>query len=224
LRFLTVDEWSLRDSLIHRRDARAKLIATLIVLFSISRGDLVKAGLPVIAALAISQLPPLALFLRASLVLPFSLTFAAATAAGGRPDLGVFFLARSYVSAVCVLLLVGTTPLPSILNALRWFRTPSMVTEVVQFVYRYLFLIGEQAQRMAMAAKARGARRSFGAVAGSVGVLFARSYDRAQAVHRAMLARGYTGSLPGRSAQFGFGDLLLIAIPALVAVLPWSIE
>jgi cobalt/nickel transport system permease protein len=223
LRFLTVDEWSLRDSPIHRRDARAKLLATFVMLFAISRSDLAVVSLPLIAALAISHIPASPLLLRACVVLPFSLTFAATTAFGGRPELAVFFLLRSYLSAICVLVLIGTTPLPSILNALRWFRTPSMVIEVVQFVYRYLFLISEQAQRMAMAAKARGARRSFGAIAGAVGVLFARSYDRAEAVHRAMLARGYQGYLPTRPARFGFGDLLLVAIP-LTAILPlWRV-
>ena len=84
------------------------------------------------------------------------------------------------------------------LEGLRWFRAPAILLEVIQFVHRYLFLIAEQAQRMAIAARARGARRSFAAVAGSVGVLFARSYDRAEAIHRSMLARGYTGSLPSR--------------------------
>lgn len=223
MRFLTVDEWSLRDSLIHRRDARAKLLATLITLFAISRGHPLIAGVPAIAALALSQLPVGPLLLRACVVFPFSLTFAAATAFEGRPELAWLFLLRSYLSAICVLVLIGTTPLPSILNALRWFRAPAMVIEVVQFVYRYLFLIGEQAQRMAMAAKARGARRSFAAVSGAVGVLFARSYDRAEAVHRAMRARGYRGSLPSRSTRFGLGDLLLVAVPVIAIVPLWRI-
>jgi cobalt/nickel transport system permease protein len=223
LRFLTVDEWSLRDSRIHRRDARAKLLATFITLLAISRGDPVIAAVPVVAALAISKLPTAPLLLRGCVVLPFSLTFAAATAFAGRPELALLFLLRSYLSAICMLVLIGTTSLPSILNALRWFRAPAMVIEVVQFIYRYLFLIGEQTQRMAMAAKARGARRSFAAVAGAMGVLFARSYDRAEAVHRAMLARGYKGFLPSRSTRFGLGDLLLLAVPAIAMLSRWRV-
>lgn len=224
MRFLTVDEWSLRDSLIHRRDARAKLLATVIMLVAIGRGDPVITAIPVIAALAISFLPALPLLLRACVVLPFGATFAAAVILSGKPQTGLIFLLRSYLSAVCVLILIGTTPLPSILNALRWFQAPAMVTEVVQFVYRYLFLIGEQAQRMSMAARARGAKRSFAAVAGSVGVLFARSYNRAEAVHRAMLARGYRGSLPSRSTELGFPDLLLIATPVVALLLLWRTQ
>ena len=88
---------------------------------------------------------------------------------------------------------------------------PAVLLEVIQFVHRYLFLLAEQTQRMATAARARGARRSFAAVAGSVGVLFARSYDRAEAIHRSMLARGYTGSLPSRERlRFGAADLCLV--------------
>jgi cobalt/nickel transport system permease protein len=46
----------------------------------------------------------------------------------------------------------------------------------------------------------RGASRGFHAAAGAVGVLFARSWERADGVYQAMLARGFTGRYPTPTA------------------------
>ena len=37
---------------------------------------------------------------------------------------------------------------------------------------------------------------SFRSAAGAVGVLFARSYERAESTHRSMISRGFQGSFP----------------------------
>jgi cobalt/nickel transport system permease protein len=219
LHFTAVDDWSLQDSILHRRDARAKILATLILLLALSRGRLlIPVGL-IAAALGLSHLPIVQLLLRASAVLPFTLSFALASLLSGRSDVALNISVRSYLSAICVLMLIGTTPLPSVLYGLRRMGAPPLLLEVIQFVYRYLFLIAGQARRMAMAATARGARRSFPAVAGSVGVLFARSYERAEAIHRAMLARGYAGHLHStRIGAFTRADAALVAVAALGGV------
>jgi cobalt/nickel transport system permease protein len=199
LRFAELEEWGIRDSVLHRRDPRAKIVAVLLVLIAASRGALVFPAIAAAVALSLARLPVLPVLLRGAVVLPFSLSFAIATLISGRPEIAAYILLRSYLSAVCVVILLGCTPLPAILDGLRRMGAPPLLLDVIQFVYRYLLLIGEQSKRMAVAASARGARRSIAAVAGSIGVLFARSYDRADAVHRAMLARGYAGSLMPRA-------------------------
>jgi cobalt/nickel transport system permease protein len=217
LRFLAVDEWSHKQSFLHSLDPRAKILATLIVLIAVSRGNLLAPTALILAGVAFAKLPVGAVLLRASVALPFAFSFAVATALSGHAQSGVVLMVRSYVSALAVLVLIGTTPLPSILDGFRRLGAPPMLMEVIQFVHRYLFLLAEQTQRMAMAARARGARRSFSAVAGSVGVLFARSYDRAEAIHRSMLARGYMGSIPSReNLRFRVADGCLLALASVV--------
>jgi cobalt/nickel transport system permease protein len=219
LRFAAVDEWSLRDSVLHRRDPRAKIVASLLLLVAIGRGSLFPPAALLAAGVALAQLPAGPLLMRAAVVLPFALTFALGGIFAGRAEAALYLVLRSYISAICVLLLMGTTPLPALLEGLRRMGAPPLLLEVIQFVHRYLYLIAEQAKRMAIAATARGARRTFTAVAGSVGVLFARSYDRAEAIHRAMLARGYTGSMPARAPlQFTAADAALITVALLGAV------
>ena len=81
---------------------------------------------------------------------------------------------------------------------------------------------------MAKAAAARGASvgglassgTRFRAAAGALAVLFARSYGRAEEVHRAMLARGFNGRWqPMTALRFRAADgaFLLLASAAPVA-------
>jgi cobalt/nickel transport system permease protein len=124
------------------------------------------------------------------------------------------FLVKAYLSAVAVLVVTGTTPLPDVMRGLEGLRTPRFLVLVAQFVYRYLFVISEQAQHMRAAAASRGGGRwTWRAAAGALSVLFARSYARAEGIHRAMLARGFDGHTPSLARRsIGSRDVLLLAV------------
>jgi len=112
---------------------------------------------------------------------------------------------------MAALLLVVTTPLTGWTAALESWRAPRILILVIQFVYRYLFVIAEQAQRMRWAALCRG-RGSFGLAAGLVGVLFARSWQRADGIYHAMLARGFRGRfVPAAPTPFRAVDALFFS-------------
>ena len=72
---------------------------------------------------------------------------------------------KSYLSALAVLLLVSTTPLPVLLRGFEMTGAPRFLLMVAQFLYRYLFVISEEAQHMRKAAMARGA--TVGGLAGN---------------------------------------------------------
>ena len=119
--------------------------------------------------------------------------------AAGEPLAALALVGKSYLSALAVLVLLSTTPLPELLHGLEHLGAPRYLLMVVQFLYRYLFVISEEAQHMRAAAQAKSAsmrrvlfdRSKFGAAAGALGVLFARSYAHADGIHQAMLARGF---------------------------------
>ena len=126
---------------------------------------------------------------------------------------------KSYLSALAALLLVSTTPLPQLLRGLDMLGVPGFLLMVAQFLYRYLFVIVEQGRRMRLAGLCRGGlkRRSggFRAAAGALGVLFARSYDRAECIHRSMVSRGFQGHFQLlSSARFGFADAAFVCVAA----------
>jgi energy-coupling factor transporter transmembrane protein EcfT len=197
---LVIDRWSRGISPLHRRDPRAKLAALLIFLVVLStthpEAQLAFAGYAVMLVIAVNRarLPLLGLAGRAALILPFSATFALLTWWSGDSMRALALAEKSFLSGMAALLLVATTPLTGWTAALESWRVPKMLILVIQFVYRYLFVIAEQAQRMRWAALCRGSRRgSFRLAAGLVGVLFARSWQRADGIYHAMLARGFQG-------------------------------
>lgn len=192
-------------SAMHRRDARAKTIATLAFLVALAtvQQNFFAVGLCyfaiLVSVIVAARLPLVAALARATVVLPFTLVFAVISLAAGEPLAAMTLVAKSYLSALAVLGLLSTTPLPELLHGLEHLGAPRYLLMVVQFLYRYLFVISEEAQHMRAAAQAKSGsvRRvlfdgsKFGAAAGALGVLFARSYAHADGIHQAMLARGF---------------------------------
>ena len=117
-------------------------------------------------------------------------------------------LIKSWASVTAAVLLTSTTPALSLLSALRFLKIPEILVAVVLLMYRYLFVLVEEAQRMLRARAARSATigpnsggsliwraKSAGGMAGS---LFIRTLDRSERIYMAMLARGYDGEIRQR--------------------------
>lgn len=215
-----------------RRDPRAKLVSLLtflLVVSTASRAMVESAAglLLLLAAGCIWSRVPLGRALRgAAVVLPLSLCFALVSWIAGDPARGIELAVKSYLSCLAVWLVMATTPLPALLRALETFGLPRFLLLVTQFVYRYLFVIPEEARQMAQAATARcgSARRAlhtlrFRAAAGGLAVLFARSYRRAGEIHGAMLARGFRGQIRTLDAQrFQMADAAFLFFGTLAPV------
>ena len=221
-----------------RLDARSKLAALLVLLVVISTAH--RAFPATAAALALllaaacvwARVPLPEALRRAAVVLPFTLFFAAVCWMSGDAARGVALALKSYLSCLAVWLVVATTPLPALLRGFESFGAPRFLLLVAQFVYRYLFVIAEEARAMALAAVARGgsARGAFTgsgrgrllrfrAAAGALAVLFARSYRRADEIHRAMLARGFGGRMRSLDApRFRLADAAFAACASLLAI------
>lgn len=228
---IVLERWSRGSSWIHQRDPRAKVVATLGLLVAVATTNPIPPaaaagylGLSVAGAL-VARLPITGILARASVVLPFSGTFAIVSLLMGDSERAIAVVTKSYVSAVAVLVLVGTTPLPRLLHGLERMGAPKMIVLVVQFLYRYLFVISEQAQHMRMAARCRGGlagwRTRLQATAGALAVLFGKSHQRAEGIHRGMLARGFRQQLVLLNRlSFTFKDalFLLVAGAAVIAI------
>lgn len=231
---VVLERWSRGSSILHGRDARVKLAATLVVLLLIgttppSRPLAFAAEFALLfATLLASRLPIVSVLVRASAVLPFSAVFAIASWLAGDPARATALIVRGYMSALAVLLLVSTTRLPDLLRALSWLHVPRLIILITQFLYRYLFVLSEQAQHMRLAASSRagghraGASASsrFRAAAGALSVLFARSYARADGIHRAMIARGFSGEFPATALHpIRSMDVVFLSLTVCAALL-----
>jgi cobalt/nickel transport system permease protein len=101
----------------------------------------------------------------------------------------------------------------------------------VSFMYRYIFVIGEEAQRLMRARECRSAVVGEGKAASigwrahvlgnMVGSLFLRSYERAERIYDAMRSRGYDGELRSlamtslRRADYAALAIVLVLLAAL---------
>lgn len=221
---VVLDQWSRRSSPLHRRDPRAKLIPLIVFLVVLATSHRL---LPVFSAclfallcatLLWARVPLGGVLARAAIVLPFTIVFAAVTWVAGDPARGAALVLKSYLSALAVLAVVSTTPLPVLLRGVEMLGAPRFLLMVSQFLYRYLFVVSEEAQHMRKAAASRGG--SFRAAAGALAVLFARSYKQAGEIHSAMLARGFQGRFhPLAAPHFHAADTAFLIFASSAPVL-----
>jgi cobalt/nickel transport system permease protein len=207
---------------VHRLDPRAK-VAGLLVLVLVAVSTPLRAWPAFVACAAVLLLVALTarvhagtIARRASVVLPLVL-FVAAFVPFMRPGgaehqlgpltvseagLATFALValKAMISTVGAVLLSATTSFPDVLRGLDGLRAPRMLTLIAAFMYRYLFVIVDELRRVraALAARAYHPRRvtQAGPLGRVAAALFVRTYARGERVYLAMLARGYSGTMP----------------------------
>ncbi len=106
----------------------------------------------------------------------------------------------SFKAILCLLmlnLLVLTTPLPELLEALTALKMPPLLVAILASMMRYISLLTDEFNRMRRAATARNLlsqrQRQRQLLGNMMGALFIRTYERGDRIHQAMLARGYKG-------------------------------
>jgi len=121
------------------------------------------------------------------------------------------------------LLLIATTSFPGICRGLRRLGLPGLFVSQLLFLYRYLFVLMEEAMRVVRARD----MRSFGTRGAGVrvlvrivGTLFLRTVERAERIYGAMLARGFRGEVPSmrREALRPSDALFLLAAGGFFAL------
>jgi cobalt/nickel transport system permease protein len=206
---------------IHRLDPRAKLIGLAgVTLVAVSTPlaawpayAACAATLIVVAALA--RVSPRTIWTRVRVVLPLVLFVAVFVpfVREGDPvhlgpvtvsEQGLATFATVSVKAIlgtCSAVLLGaTTTFPDVLHALERLKAPRLLVLIAAFMYRYLFVIVDEVSRMRAALAARGYAPRHALQAAAIGrvatALFLRTYERAERVHLAMVARGWTQTMP----------------------------
>jgi len=190
------------DSPIHRLAARIKLAAALAIIAATllcpptaASFLLIPAGLLVMVA-ALSRIPPLFILRRLLLLEPLVLGVALLSLL--QPNGGQIFVLLATRSTLCLLtmiLLSNTTPFSALLGIMRACRIPALLITTLALLYRYLFVLAEEAERMTRARASRTFvprhRRNWRTSASVASQLFIRATERAQRVYSAMCSRGW---------------------------------
>jgi cobalt/nickel transport system permease protein len=214
------------SSPIHRLHARTKLVATLlfaVVASLLPPGAWLAFALLWIGTLVVAHLSGLGLGFavrRSFVALPFALAaISLPFTVAGHPlaSLGplttstegtvrfVSVMLKSWVSVQAAILMTFTTPFNELLAGLRGLGLPAPLVSIVAFMYRYLFVLADEALRLNRARAARSAvpeGRAAGSLlwrgrvaGGLVGNLGLRAFERSERIHAAMLARGFQGEM-----------------------------
>lgn len=118
---------------------------------------------------------------------------------------------KGFTAALLLAFLTATTPLPELLWALRKLKSPHSLNVILGMMHRYTGLLSEEYSRMERARESRTVRplgsRRYSIYGRHLGTLVLRSWDRADRVHAAMLARGFSGTWPEMHPhRFGAAD------------------
>jgi cobalt/nickel transport system permease protein len=193
-----LDRYSRGTSPIHRLPAGVKAGAAATMLtVSIAFPFwwvLAPLGGLLLVVLTISRLPAGFVARRILLFEPVIVVLAATNLL--RPDgIWVFLgiLARGTFAIGTMVLLANTTPFSALLELLRSLHFPPILVTVLALLYRYLFILIDEAERILRARRARTViRKGRWRILGTVlGELFVRSTERSERVFLAMRARGW---------------------------------
>lgn len=95
--------------------------------------------------------------------------------------------------------LAHTTSHQEMLVGLGRLGLPRPIVATLQFMHRSLFILKDELERMTRARRSRSFARhpwtQWGSLAGLLGRLFLRSFERSERVHSAMLSRGWDGTV-----------------------------
>ncbi len=234
LDFKRLDLLATGDSAIHRLDGRAKVLVVLVFIVSVvSFGKYeVSAVLPFFlfpaVMVALAGLPAGFLLKKTTLVIPFALVIGMFNPLFDR-EVAVWFgpvgisggwlscasiVVRAILTVSAALILVSVTGFPSVCHALERLGMPQAFAMQMLFLYRYLFVLAEEGGRVSRARRLRSfgnkgmGLHAFGAL---VGHLLLRAWERAERIHRAMLARGFTGEFHSQGcSRFGKREILFL--------------
>jgi len=95
--------------------------------------------------------------------------------------------------------MIGTMRVDTTIKALDRLKVPNSLVQMLMFTYRYIFVFVDEFQRIWRAMESRGFKlrttlNALRTIGKALGMLFVRSYERAERVYRAMRSRGYMGS------------------------------
>jgi len=250
MKYHFLDQYRETESFIHKLDPRAKLLATLASASAIvfaPRDGWLAYGLFLalnLVLLLLSRVPPFYVLKRSLVVLPFVLMivifipfFKDGTEAFGVnigswhievSREGLLLLAsvccKAWLSVLSLILLTASTSINDLLKGLERLKMPAIMVMLMSFMYRYLFVISDETDRLFRARNCRsfggGVRlniRTLGYMAGS---LFLRSYERGERIYGAMLSRGFDGH--GRSLNqldIRLVDVVYLVVITIVAFL-----
>ncbi len=205
MRHSHIDQFSNNGSLLSRLDPRIKIITFLffVVFVALTPAKYFLSfylyALIIAIFILIGRIPLKYVLIRAASVIPFALLIAFFSFVSKSRGEGLLFLwnclVKAILSTVAMFILMSSTKFPDLLKAFENLKVPGIITMVVSFMYRYIFVAEDELLKMMRAKESRSVSHSMRSnvlvLPNLIGTLFIRSYERAEGVYIAMYSRGF---------------------------------
>jgi len=196
-----IDRYSNLQSPIHRLDPRLKIAIAFLAIVGVIITPPVSLTLfwGYIAAASTlwisSQIPLRHLLSRLAVAIPFVAVMGIGMGYG-HPF--IYIMMRSILAVTFLTLLTSTTPFPLLLEGLRWYRLPKVLHLLLSFIYRFIYIIIDEFQKLNRGRRSREFGRhiklSWKGRSWMIGTFLIRSIERSERVYQAMLSRGYANN------------------------------
>ncbi len=195
-----IHEYSEKTSL-HLVDPRLKLIGTfLLIILAISTFLVEKIIVLIASSLILVSFSKISLrkFISRTWLFPvfsFIIMIPLIIANLNNVTYSIIFALRVFTAISLIQLFIMTTKFNEIVFALQYFRVPKALTQMVWITYRYIILMFSEILRILLAREARRIKESshiesIKKAGNSLGLFFIRTYERAERINLAIMARG----------------------------------
>ncbi|MDD5492409.1 MAG: energy-coupling factor transporter transmembrane component T [bacterium] len=235
------DEYSQVNGILQKIDPRIKIIFALLFVFLVNLTSLTNSfsliyyAIILVLCILLANVPLLRIFRKSLVSLPLIIFFALFSLLYHRsqPWFSLLLLAKAYLSILAMILLISSTSFSHFLKALQNLKIPVVLVMIFSFMYRYLFVITDELMNVRTAKDARtvGGTAWFHTkvLANIIGVVFISSYERSERIYKAMLSRGFDGtirtlddfSLKNRDYIFGLSSFCIFV---LIKILEYNLR
>ena len=215
-------------------DPRAKVSAVFLTVLTISSFQAEQTpqflgAASYAALLALTAMVGLGFLIkRCLLATPFIAMAALLPLVSGLPNGGtvaIAILLKAYAAILLLSVLAATTAIEDTLRALRALGAPRSLALTTTLMYRYLFVLLDEWQRISRARDCRTGgkpiKRRLQLWSNQLAMVFIRGWERAERVTAAMILRGFNGEFPTTHTQrFSPRDwALALGVPLVAVVL-----
>ncbi len=232
----SLEQLASNNTFLHRLHPGVKMITTLIYIVCVISFDryalsrVMSFAVYPVLIMALGEIPFGLIIKRSAVALPFvvfagisnvifdrntALFIGSMPVSGGMLSL-VTLVLKTVFTVSAVLLLVSLTPFNKLTAELRHIHVPNLLVTLIEMIYRYVTVLGEEASNMITAFRLRsnGLKwpriKDFGSF---VGQLLIRSNDRAERVYNAMICRLYNrGSFRYVGQKIKIADIIYLLI------------
>lgn len=247
-----IDKYSDIESPLHKIDPRIKIITFFFFIIMIvftnpySYRAFVLYGWLLFFLILSSRIPPVYIFKRSLTIIPFVLfislflPFLKGSQIAGGYSIGSLSLSvshssiiilwnifiKAYLSVICLILLSSSTRFTALLKGFEKIGMPLLITMILSFMYRYIYIFVDELMRMYYAKESRSYNRKMGqeilTLSRIIGVLFVRAYERGERVYYSMCARGFSGKIISEQIlKFKKADFLFLTASTILISLIW---